>query len=183
MQSPDRGFYWRLYRPGTGLERSAGSSARMRADQRSRFSEGQSRDLGSSLPERASSSGGNGDSAAVSKLLCPTDSSHRLIRASLSNDDWPKNWPSLYPSRTSNFSTPSSSRSVVGIFCLSMPAFDPAFPFGSRGKKIYFGFVRSFSPVISGSRNLSCMDIHRFARPMSDQIGLILTRARSRPDA
>src|SRR5258708_39903371 len=123
-----------------------------------------------------------GDSAAVSKLSYRTGSSHRLIRVQLRNDDWRKNWPSLYPNRSSNFSTPSSSRSVVGIFCLSTPVFDPALPFGSRGKKIYFRFVRSFSPVISGSRNLSCMDIHRFARPISDQIGLILTLARSRPN-
>ncbi len=65
----------------------------------------------------------------------------------------PKHWRSLYPDRTSNFSNPSSSRSVVGIFCLTMPVFDRAFPFGSRGKKIYFGFARSFSSVISGSRN------------------------------
>src|SRR3981189_50995 len=125
----------------------------------------------------------NGDSVVVSKPSRPTDSSHRLIRAPLSDGDWPKNWPSLYPNRTLNFSTPSSSRSIVGIFCLSTPVFDPAFPFESRGKKICFGFVRSFTPVISGSRNLSCMDIHRFAHPISDQIGLILTRERSQPDA
>src|ERR1700681_1767881 len=124
----------------------------------------------------------NGDSAAVSKLSCPTDSGHRLIRASLSNGDWPKNWPRLYPSGTLNFSNPSIPRSVAGIFCLSTLVFDPAFPFGSRGKKIYFGFVRSFFPANNGSRNLSCTGIRRFPRRIFAQIGLTLTPEPLRPD-
>src|ERR1700730_18295100 len=125
----------------------------------------------------------NGDSAAVSKLLCPMGSSHRLIQASPNKHNWPKNWPRPYPGGTLNFSNPSVSRSVAGIFCLSTLVFDPTFPFGSRAKQIYFGFVRSFSPANSASRNLSCTDIHRFPCPISDQIGLILTREPLRPDA
>ena len=37
----------------------------------------------------------NGDSTAVSKLLCPMGLSLRLIRAHLRELGWPKNWPCL----------------------------------------------------------------------------------------
>src|ERR1700687_31009 len=103
----------------------------------------------------------NGDYAAVSKLLCPMGSSHRLIRTASNKHGWPKNWPRLYPNGTLNFSNPSVCRSIAGIFYLSMLVFDPEFPFGSRGKKIYFGFVRSFCLANHGSENLSSTATHR----------------------
>jgi serine/threonine protein phosphatase 1 len=90
-----------------------------------------------------------------------------LIRTPLKEHGWPMNWPSLYPNGTLNFSNPS-------IFCSNCGDFvhadvRPGVPVRKQRKKIYFGFVRSFSfatgrltcIVIEGA---SIVELNRCAR-------------------
>ena len=62
-----------------------------------------------------------------------------------------------------------------GDFLFVHAGIRPGVPIRKQREEDLLGFARSFSAANGGSRNLSCTGIRRFTRPISGQIGLILT--------